>query len=329
MIFDPLERFLSSMAIFILFVCCFIYFSKGFKKDDKNERILMVGFGIFWLNIALVRLFFFIIDYFLEGTYTGDLNVIIQTYDVINYIFLYFYLYLYTYIFFNTIIVIILFIWSSFKSERQFQAISSVITIGFTIFLIGWSLEAVLIKNLNKFFPALNPVLIIIGCLIATSPLIGHFELFSRPIVRLFIVLMICLLAIFVGLTLFFNLQLVYLLLLIIGIAIFSLISIVGYVIYFYTRRRESVIKKEELQETLRIFTKPLKFSVEDVKYSREKGFCLVCKNKIAGLTYVCPKCEACYCLKCCEALTKLEDACWGCETPFAKFKSINKIEEI
>ena len=123
----------------------------------------MIGFGVFWLNIALTRLFFFIIDYFLEGTYTGDLNIIIQTYDVVSYIFLYFYLFQYTYILINTIIVLILFIWSSFKSEREFQAISSVITLGFATFLIGWSLEAIMIKNSNIFFPALSLVFIIIG----------------------------------------------------------------------------------------------------------------------------------------------------------------------
>ena len=155
MIFDPLERFLSSMAIFLLFVCSILYLFRGFKKKDKNEKILMVGFGVFWLNIALIRLFFYIMDYFLEGIYNGDLDVIIQTYEVFNYIFLYFYLYLYSYIFIDAVIVILLFIWSSFKSKREFQAISSIMTIGFVTFLIGWGFESIIIKNSNFFFPAL------------------------------------------------------------------------------------------------------------------------------------------------------------------------------
>ncbi|MFX1468549.1 MAG: hypothetical protein ACFFB8_07775 [Promethearchaeota archaeon] len=314
---------MSSMAIFILFVCSSSYLSKGLKKDDKNEKFLMIGFGVFWLNVALTRLVLFIINYFQEGTYIGDLNVIIQTYNVINYLFLYFYLYLYTYVFINTTIIIVLFIWSTFKSKREFQAISSVVTLGFATFLIGWSFEAIMIKNSNVFSPMLGSVFIIIGVLIATSPLIGYFELFSKVIIKLFVLIMIILLAIFIGLTLFFNLRLIDLFLIMIWIAIFTLILILGYIIYFYTRRTESASKKEELQETLRIFTKPLKFSVEDVKYSREKGFCLVCKNKISGLTYVCPKCEAWYCIKCCEALTELENNCWGCETPFTKFSPI------
>ncbi|MFW9942374.1 MAG: hypothetical protein ACFFFT_15150 [Candidatus Thorarchaeota archaeon] len=327
MIFDPLERFLSSMAIFILFFCSIFHFSRGLKKENKNEKILMLGFGAFWFNIALTRLFFFIIDYFLEGTYIGDLNVIIQTYDIVNYIILYFYLYLFYYIFIDTIIVMLMFIWSSFKSKREFQAISSVITLGFATFLIGWSFEAILIKNSNLFSPVLCPIFIIIGVFIATSPLIGHFELFSRPIIKILILIMISSLAVFVSLTIFYNLQLIILLLIVIWTAFITLILIIGYLIYFYTRKGESATKEEEFHETLRIFTKPLKFNVEDVKYSREKGFCLVCKNKISGLSYVCPKCEAWYCLKCCEALTKLENVCWGCETPFTKFKYIEKVE--
>jgi hypothetical protein len=327
MILDPLERFLSSMAIFILFVCSILYFSKGFKKDDKNERLLMVGFGIFWFFIALTRLFFFIIDYILEGTYLGDLSVIILTYDVTNYLFLYFYLYLYSYIFIDTIIVISLFIWSSFKLKRESQAISSVMTIGFTIFLIGWTFESIFLKNSNLFIPALSPLFIIIGVLVAISPLIGHFELFSKRIVKVFILIMICLLALFVGAILFINLQLLELFLILIWIGASTLILLISYLIYCFTRKREHIPKKEELQETLKILTKPLKFNVEDVKYSREKGYCLVCKNKISGLTYVCPKCEAWYCLNCLEALTKLENACWGCETPFTKFKSTKNIK--
>ncbi|MFX0021189.1 MAG: hypothetical protein ACFE9S_02615 [Candidatus Hermodarchaeota archaeon] len=319
MVFDPIERFFSSIAIFILTICSILYFSKGLKQKDRNEKILLVGFGVFWLNLAITRIFFFIIDYLLVGTYTGDLNVIILTYDVINYIFLYFYLFLYFYIFISTIVIILLFIRSSIKSDREFKVISLVIGFGLVLILVGWSLEAIFIKYLNLFIPSISPVSIIIGAFIATSPQITHFELFSKPIVKSIFLILVCLLALFVISSLFISLQLVDLLLVIIWIAIFTIISIIGYLVYFYTRRGESVIKKEELQDTIKVFTKPLKFGVEDVKYSREKGFCLVCKNKISGLSYICPNCEAWYCLKCCDALIELKNACWGCETPFIK----------
>ncbi|MFW9820167.1 MAG: hypothetical protein ACFFE5_11210, partial [Candidatus Thorarchaeota archaeon] len=152
MVFDPTERFFSSMAIFMLFICSILYFSKGIKKKEKNEKFLLVGFGVFWLTITITRIFFYIVDYILVGTYTGDLNLIILTYDVTSYIVLYFYLYLYGYVFFSAIIITLLFIRSSFKSDREFQMISSVITFGLVLFLVGWSLELILIKFLNLFF---------------------------------------------------------------------------------------------------------------------------------------------------------------------------------
>jgi hypothetical protein len=312
------------MAIFMMVICSILYFSKGLNKKDKNEKVLLAGFGVFWLTIALSRFFFFIIDYMLEGTYTGKLNVIIQTYDVANYICLYLYLYLYVYIFFSTIIITLLFIRSSIKSDREFQVISLVITLGLVLFLVGWILDVFTIKSLNLFFPSLSPVLILIGTFIASSPQITYFELFSRPITKGTILVMISLLVLFIISMLFINLQLIDLILIIIWIASFTIIIIIGYVIYFYTNKGEPAIKKDELQDTLKIFTKPLKFSIDDVKYSREKGFCLVCKNKISGLSYICPNCEAWYCLKCCDALIELKDACWGCETPFIKNKSKN-----
>jgi hypothetical protein len=321
-VFDPIERFFSSMAIFMLSICSILYFSKGLKNKDKNEKILLIGFGVFWLTIAITRFFFFIADYILIGTYTGNLNIIILTYDVINYIVLYFYLYLYGYVFLSAIIVTLLFIRASFKSDREFQMISSLITLGLVLLLVGWSLELIPIKYFNLFFPSLGPVFIIIGVFIASSPQITHFEFFSKPIIKSIILVMTCLLVLFVISMLFINLQEVNLFLIAIWIGLLMIIIIVGYLIYFYSRKGEPAIKKDDLQDTLRVFSKPLHFSIDDVKYSREKGFCLVCKNKVSGLSYICPKCEAWYCLKCRDALIDIENSCWGCKTPFIESKS-------
>ena len=101
------------------------------------------------------------------------------------------------------------------------------------------------------------------------------------------------------------------------------LVLIIGYIIYNYIKIRESGPHNEEIQVALRSFTKPLKFNVEEVKYTREKGLCLVCKNKISGLTYVCPKCNAFYCIKCSEALTNLENTCWICDTSIDESKPV------
>jgi predicted amidophosphoribosyltransferase len=76
-------------------------------------------------------------------------------------------------------------------------------------------------------------------------------------------------------------------------------------------------IDKEVLPDFIKTFTKPSTVSIEEVELCRKEGLCLVCKSKVSRLNYLCPKCNALYCIKCSEALTNLENMCWVCDTPF------------
>ena len=40
---------------------------------------------------------------------------------------------------------------------------------------------------------------------------------------------------------------------------------------------------------------------------------CTVHKGKIQGISYVCPKCQAKYCMKCAQTLHAQKEACWLC----------------
>ena len=133
----------------------------------------MYGFASFWLSLSILKFFFFTLDYWLEGTYTGDIITIIESYDELNYILLYFYLYLYSYVLLNILFLIIIFIWFSIKSEKEFQSISSLVTIGFSFVLIGWLFEAIPIKEASVFIPFLPPMFIIIGTFISFTSV--HF----------------------------------------------------------------------------------------------------------------------------------------------------------
>ncbi|MFX1405566.1 MAG: hypothetical protein ACFFBW_01285 [Promethearchaeota archaeon] len=261
----------------------------------------------------------------------GDLDTIFETFDIINYILLYFYLYLYINEFITIIILSLLFVWSSIKSKKEFQAISSVISIGFVIIVIGWTFEAIIIRSINPVSRALPSLFIIIGSIIAISPLVGYSEFFTKPFIRLLIFIMIGLIATFLVLTLFFNLPLFIVVLIFIWIAVFVLVLVVGYVIYIYSKRRqrESEIRRDEIKDTISMFTRPPKITIEEAKFYREKGVCIVCKNKISRLNYVCPSCNVFYCLKCSEALTNLENACWVCESPFDESKPVRLEQKV
>lgn len=325
--FDPFERFFSAIFIFLLISCSLFYFYRGSSREDKQEKVLMRAFGIFWLYITITRLYFYFIDYFFKGYYLGDVNAIFETYDVGNYILFYFYLYLYLFDFISLLGLSVIYIWSSFRSKRESRAISYVMAIGYILLSIGWALEVFFIKNLSPFPRSVPSILLIIGVLITISPFFGYFELFNKLVVRLVIFFVIGVVVVFLALTLVFNLQLDVLSIIIILISVALLVLVTVYIIFsvLRPRERESEVRKEEIQDTIKMFTRPVNININDVRMYREKGICLVCKNRISRLTYVCPECESLYCYKCSEALSNLENMCWVCETPFDESKSIKK----
>ena len=291
----------------------------------------MFGFASFWLSLSLLKFFFFISDYFLEGTYYGDISAIIESFDTLSYIMLYFYIYLYSYIFINVICLIAIFIWFSIRSEKEFQSISSLVTIGFSIVLIGWVFEAIPIKQANVIFPFIPPVFFIIGIFTATFPLIIHLEFFSKALANWLVVILVVGVILFIGLTIFTNLPLIIISQIIIWISSVVLITVAIYLTLKLIKSREipsetnSKFDKGGLRDTIKVFTKPATITIEEIQRYRERSLCLVCKGKVEGLNYTCPKCNALYCLKCFEVLTNSENECWVCETHFITTRQEDK----
>ncbi|MFX1387486.1 MAG: hypothetical protein ACFE9M_09740 [Promethearchaeota archaeon] len=311
----------------MLITCSLFYINRGRKKESEHEKILMYGFASFWFSIALARSFFYFSDYFLEATYTGDLITIIETFDIVNYTFLYFYLYIFFYMLINVISLSLIFIWFSIKLKQEFQSLSSVMAVGFTIFLIGWVFEATIIKSLKIIHPAIPPILVIGGALIAISPLVTNLEFFSKGFTNWFVLVSIICILVFLGLTSFTNLPLFVISLVIIMISSFILIMVIIYIVINVVKKvrtpeSPALEKSGELKDFLKIFSKPKAFTKEEINFYIEKKICLVCKSKISRLNYVCPGCEVLYCVRCSEALINLENACWVCETPLNELKS-------
>ena len=101
-------------------------------------------------------------------------------------------------------------------------------------------------------------------------------------------------------------------------------------------KKKQSPLKKEVKveEELFRITKRPEQITEEAVSISKEKQICLVCKGNVVKLNYICPECRTFYCIKCLDALTNQENACWVCTTPFDEskpvkpFKKEEKIEE-
>jgi hypothetical protein len=129
------------------------------------------------------------------------------------------------------------------------------------------------------------------------------------------------------------------------GIAlVFIRISLIISIWFWYLGLREESEKKEKIRpkkevevegDLFRISKKPDHITEEEVSISKEKKICLVCKGKVSRVNYICPSCDALYCINCSEALSNLENACWVCNEPFDEskpvkpFKKEEDIEEI
>ena len=92
-----------------------------------------------------------------------------------------------------------------------------------------------------------------------------------------------------------------------------------------------SSVKKDQQPNILAMFARPQKLTEEEVSISKEKKICLVCKGNVSGINYICTECGAFYCMKCSQAISKLENECWACNSPIDKSKPFKpfKKEEV
>ena len=95
----------------------------------------------------------------------------------------------------------------------------------------------------------------------------------------------------------------------------------------YISSEKETERPKAGIEEILEIIGTRRVVTEEEVTYFREKKICLICKGKVMGFNFICPKCDALYCTKCAQALSKIENACWACNEPIDKSKPV-KIEE-
>lgn len=111
--------------------------------------------------------------------------------------------------------------------------------------------------------------------------------------------------------------------------AIFFLILVSFFVLYtiysIKTQMRSERNPNAKEIDLIKIITKPQKVTEEEVSISKERKVCLVCKNKISRVNYICPGCDTHYCVNCSDALSDTENACWVCGTPFDESKPVKK----
>jgi len=115
---------------------------------------------------------------------------------------------------------------------------------------------------------------------------------------------------------------------------IFEIGQVISASLWYFGLREEDVKVREPKKDVaikeglFRLTKRPDNITEEEVIFHREKKICLVCKSRVAKFNYICPKCDALYCMKCAQALTDLENVCWVCDSSIDDSKPVKISQE-
>lgn len=273
---------------------CFVLFILGFEMSTKRTKYILT------IILVFITTFIIILPYNLSRIVHHSIYLIFKI----------------------GLMLIIMYI-VTMRSRIEFKAISSYIVLGYLIFLIGDISTSQDVKSLNVFPLMMSPLLLILGTIIAISPLLINPKYFSSASISWQLNGIIT-----------FIIGSVYVIFLILYLGIshyYSIVGLVNLILFSYTFYRmikmiksDIGIKTEEKKaqvDFLRLFTKPQQITEEEISISKEKKICLICKGRVEGFTFICRGCEAFYCERCSRAISELENACWACNTPFETSK--------
>ncbi len=201
---EQINQFFWSLTVFIIFTCAIIYLSRSLKKDEKDERILMLGFSVvslglafnqfFWLlskillslgtlfdiiailNFAIsMSIFFFIFDKTMKKTkyIPFFINLLLIPLIIVSFIKpLYFDNRFFVYVdyIFNATAFCLALLWFSIKSGEEFKVISIFLLTGAIVYIIGAILSSIFIKQLVSITPLISYSFLIAGAILFVTP---------------------------------------------------------------------------------------------------------------------------------------------------------------
>ncbi len=283
---------------------------------------LGLGFTLFFLSFELIvkRT-----KYLLTIIYiTAVVFIIFSPYDLATTI---------ATIFFGTLsmwIIVFVFYLQVKWASLEYKNIPAFLSFGYGFLNFGFQLSWHFGKQFNINPVILSPVIYLIGIILVIIPSIVDSKYFSRSI---FIWILGAIPTFILN---FFTLPsslLIYGFEIIIVTIAFLCYALALLILILINIRSEMISISEKTGKLMKpdilgVFTKPQRITEEEVSISKEKKICLVCKGKVLGITFICPKCETFYCEKCSKALIDLENACWACNAPIDKSKPSKPYKE-
>ena len=238
-------------------------------------------------------------------------------------------------IFFNFFLFYAILLYFTSRARLELKAVTSFMLLGSTITFLGMAAYGYLVKE-SGFIPIyLAPVLCILGAIIAVIPTFVNPKYLSRAsiywlnleilVIGVFFILIYF--AFYYTIPFFYFVALSFFIFILIYL-LYRTMNIIKIEKISEVKAKFSEEKEVKMEDVLGIFSKPQKITETEIMFHKEQKICLVCKNKISRLLYMCPECNALYCKKCSEALSTLENACWVCEIPIDESKPINILEK-
>ncbi len=203
---DKLYQFFWTLTIFILFTCAFVYLSYSLKKEEKDEKLLMLGFTSVSFGLAFnqffrflstiiipfehsldlisilsfaigLTIFFFIFDKTMKKTkyILFIINLILILLLVVFFsIDLYFHPRFFVYIsyIFNATAFCAVLLWFAIKSGKEFKIISIFLLTGAVVYLFGAILQSVFLVEVISFSPIITYSCLVAGGIFFISPVV-------------------------------------------------------------------------------------------------------------------------------------------------------------
>jgi hypothetical protein len=298
----------------IFFVSTILYYFQ-FERATQMRHHLISMIGILILIVYLILVFFL----------TGLLGLeIIQSLSYLIAII-------------EAIILLYTLLELAKKSSFEFQNITLSIIVGFLLFSMSTAIGDPEVLNVIYFGTIIMSALSLVGVFFYLIPLYFNIEKISQ--IRS---------SYLWGLIIFVNsITMVLAIYLLLVSLVFILIPLYFLIISFpitfllvriLNQEKKLKSQSENLQamherknvdvNLLNIFNRPQKITEEEVSVSKERKICLVCKGKLTRSIYLCPECNALYCMKCSDTLSTLENACWVCETSFDESRPVKHLEK-
>jgi hypothetical protein len=201
------------------------------------------------------------------------------------------------------------------NSQPELKTTTPLILVGFMTSLFSIFLSDPPIRGQSPYFLYISPMFMIFGVLLISIPLIVNPKKLSKGLVYLIVGLSTVL---FTSICIYIYFGLNFPNLIPIVFVISMLFTSFFYVYTFYKilkiiRSDKIIVKEKKIQSVLKMFSKPDNLSEEDIRVSKEKNICLVCKKKLVRDILMC-ECFTLYCEECSQNLMDDSEGCWVCD---------------